>query len=350
MRLLVIGYFFHKYVRPFIFYFYFQMRIVGEAKQEEKETLLKAAQHLPDLNSALVSVPEEIVSYDVSQTVGFPGLSQEELAKLKRKNEASIKEIVDADINVLKNLLEKPVTIDKQKYESSKKKSLFILQHMKVQNLELKKLKYDNNYLLNRMSLEAVVNGDKAHFTLSKESVDKETAQKMKDQQGKFDAYFKHLRGKGCEIDVFTYAKKSLTGPATVLWSFEQMKTQTFLGWKSKQQEFDVICLIPGHKLFVIFEVKAELEFKEDHLKSLRAGKIFFNALQDYFHLNDWCYCPVLAYPREKDKDDVHDISGNGVKLVLLTAENMNNNFMEVIEQESNTQAIQPDKLHLDRT
>ena len=92
------------------------MRIVDEAKQEEKETLLKAAQHLPDLNSALVSVPEEIVSYDVSQTVGFPGLSQEELAKLKRKNEASIKEIVDADIKVLKDHLEKPVTINKQKY------------------------------------------------------------------------------------------------------------------------------------------------------------------------------------------------------------------------------------------
>ena len=329
------------------------MRIVGEAGQEEDLTPLDAAQqfadqHLPDLGTALVSLPEEIVGYDVSETVGFPGLLQEELANLKSKNEASIKEIVDADIKVLKNLLEKPVTIDKQKYESSKKKNLFILQHMKVQNLELKKLKYDNNYLLNRMSLEAVVNGDKAHFTLSKESLDKETAQKMKDQQGKFDAYFKHLRGKGCEIDVFTYAKKSLTGPATVLWSFEQMKTQTFLGWKSKQQEYDVICLIPGHKLFVIVEVKAEPEFKVDHLKSLRAGQIFFNDLKGHFNLNDWVYCPVLAYPKIKDRGGVHYNSGDDLKPVFLTAEEMKINFIEILKQELNVQVDQSDELQLD--
>ena len=97
------------------------MRIVGEAGQEEDLTPLEAAQQfadkfLPDLSSELVSLPEDIVSYDVSQTVGFPGLSQEEQANLKRKNEASIKEIVDADIKILKDHLEKPVTINKQKY------------------------------------------------------------------------------------------------------------------------------------------------------------------------------------------------------------------------------------------
>ena len=55
-----------------------------------------------------------------------------------------------------------------------------------------------------------------------------------------------------------------------------------------------------------------------------------------------------MAYPRVKDKDDVHYNSSNDVKLVLLTPEKMKNNFMEVIEQEANAQAIQPDKLHLD--
>ena len=97
------------------------MRIVGEDGQEEGVTTLEAAQQFADKNlldfsSQRVSLPEEIVGYDVSKTVGFPGLLQNELANLKRKNEASIKEIVDADIKVLKDHLEKPVTINKQKY------------------------------------------------------------------------------------------------------------------------------------------------------------------------------------------------------------------------------------------
>ena len=122
------------------------MRIVLEAGQQEDLTPLEASQqfadkYLPDLSSELVSLPEEIVSYDISQTVGFPGLSQEEQANLKRKNEASIKEIVEADIKFLKDHLEKPVTINKQKYESSKKKNLFILQLMSIPQLKLKKIK-----------------------------------------------------------------------------------------------------------------------------------------------------------------------------------------------------------------
>ena len=116
---------------------------------------------------------------------------------------------------------------------------------MNIPQLKLQKLKYDNNYLLNRMSLVAVVNWDQAHFTISEESLEKERDQKIKDEQGKLDAYFKQLRGKDCDLEVFNYVEKSLTGPATVLWSFEQMKTQTFLGFESKQQEYDGICLVP---------------------------------------------------------------------------------------------------------
>ena len=102
-----------------------------------------------------------------------------------------------------------------------------------------------------------------------------------------------------------------------------------------------------GHKRFVIVEVKVELEFKEDHLKSLRACQIFFNALKDYFHLNDWPYCPVLAYPRIKDKEGVHYNSGDDLKPDLLTAEEMKNDFIEILQQELNVQVDQADKLIL---
>ena len=107
----------------------FKLRIVGEAGQVHELTPLEAAQrfaekYLPDFGSSLVSLPEEIVSYDVSQTVGFPGLPQEERAKLKEYNEASIKESVGSDIKVLKDHLEKPVTIDKQKYETLNKQAV----------------------------------------------------------------------------------------------------------------------------------------------------------------------------------------------------------------------------------
>ena len=85
-------------------------------------------------------------------------------------------------------------------------------------------------------------------------------------------------------------------------------------------------------------------------MKSVRAGKTFFDALKDHFNLSDWCYCPVLAYPRVKDKDGVHYNSGDDdLKPVLLTAEEMKNNFMEILGQESNVKVDQPNELHLDR-
>ena len=79
-------------------------------------------------------------------------------------------------------------------------------------------------------------------------------------------------------------------------------------------------------------------------MKSVSAGKISFDTLQDHFDLNAWCYCPVLAYPRVEDKEGVHYNSRDYPKPVSLTVE-MKNNFMENFEQELN---VQVDELQLD--
>ena len=127
-----------------------------------------------------------------------------------------------------------------------------------------------------------------------------------------------------------------------MFWSFQQDRTKLFLGQNIKNQENDVFLLLPRDRKFIAIEVKSYRgKVQQQTLKSLEEGEKFFHMLMKYLKDNleqpmkenndGWEYIKVVALPNQPvlPRNMAND------KYILITAAEMNQNFIDVLKCET---------------
>ena len=130
-----------------------------------------------------------------------------------------------------------------------------------------------------------------------------------------------------------------------MFWSFQQDRTKLFLGQNIKNQENDVFLLLPRDRKFIAIEVKSYRgKVQQQTLKPLEEGEKFFHMLMKYLKDNleqpmkenndGWEYIKVVALPNQpvRPRNMAND------KYILITAAEMNQNFIDVLKFETHWQ------------
>ena len=128
----------------------------------------------------------------------------------------------------------------------------------------------------------------------------------------------------------------------SIFWSFQQDRTKLFLGQNIKNQENDVFLLLPRDRKFIAIEVKSYRgKVQQQTLKPLEEGEKFFHMLMKYLKDNleqpmkenndGWEYIKVVALPNQpvRPRNMAND------KYILITAAEMNQNFIDVLKCET---------------
>ena len=163
----------------------------------------------------------------------------------------------------------------------------------------------------------------------------------------KFERFGEHLTGRQTELEVIGYMKSSLAKEVHALfWSYEQSRVYNFLGSrdKIKNQEYDLVILLPSYKKFVVVEVKTHAEFQAKDLSSLRKGDLFFadllgcinESLTENQRDSEWSYLPVLALPNkcQRDQQRAKFNSSAWLEFAMITSAEMKTNFLEVLTKD----------------
>ena len=189
----------------------------------------------------------------------------------------------------------------------------------------------------------------------------------LKRDKNVFKEHGEQIRGAQNEIAVLKYIQKSMNGPSALFWSYSQLKTYRFLGIQEMKrdkhengcldehgvpifidwfhdQEFDIILLLPEHKLFVVVEVKSyNNRIDPNTLDPLINGKQFFTDLQKYIGVESWNYIPIVALPNVETRDKAENVElKQKLDFVTVTAEEMKADFMRVLLKNKNITKVQP--------
>ena len=170
-----------------------------------------------------------------------------------------------------------------------------------------------------------------------------------KKDQTNFNDHGKLMKGAENEISVWEFIQKSVHRPSALFWSYKQMKTYRFLGVQEKnkktgilgdwttEQEYDMILLLPQHRVFVVVEVKSYAsKVQKKTLDPLVVGHTFFTNLQKYIGDEGWKYIPIVALPNVETRDKAENVNlRQHLDFVLITAEEMKDELISVLVKDN---------------